>query len=222
MVFTYPKIPNILVFGNPLLMLRSQYIINAEGVSQMKRTFKISASISLVCVLLTSCADPNQHALDIGAPPIVDGKTISSVRSIQSRSFETLNRESLVQASTATLQDLGFTVGEVSKDFGVLTGSKERDAVESGQIAVQTVLVILSALGGSAHTPRYDETQKISITVLISEIDEKSSQVRVFFDRHITNNLGELWKADLITDAEIYQQFFEKMSQSTFLEENKS
>lgn len=188
----------------------------------MIRKIRLPAAIGLIIVFLAACADPNQHALDIGAPPIVDGKTITSVRSIQSRSFETLNRESLVQASTATLQDLGFTVGEVSSDFGVLTGSKERDAVESGQIAVQTILVVLAALGGSSHTPRYDDTQKISITVLISEIDEKSSQVRVFFDRHITNNLGELWKADLITDAEIYQQFFDKMSQSTFLEENKS
>jgi hypothetical protein len=187
----------------------------------MKRKLKLLATIGLVSILIASCVNPNQHALEIGAPPIIDGKTIASVRSIQSRSFETLNRESLVQASAATLQDLGFTVGEVSKEFGVLTGSKERDATEAGQIALQSILVVLSALGGNSHTPRYDESQKISITILISGVDEKSSQVRVFFDRHITNNLGELWKADLITDAEIYQQFFSKMSQSTFLEGNK-
>jgi len=187
----------------------------------MKSKFRLLVTIGLTSVLLASCTDPNKHALDIGAPPIIDGKTIAAVRSIQSRSFDTLNQENLVQASAATLQDLGFTVGEISNEFGVLTGSKERDAVEAGQIAVQSVLVVFAALGGSSHTPRYDEIQKISITVLISEIDEKSSQVRVFFDRHITNNLGELWKADLITDAEIYQQFFDKMSQSTFLEENK-
>ena len=178
-----------------------------------------------VCLLLASiasaCANPNEHAMRIGAPPIEDAKTITSLRAFQSRNFKTLKTESLVQASAATLQDLGFTVGEVSKEYGVLVGSKDRDATEAGQIAVQVFLVFLAALGGNTHNAVYDETQKINVTVVVNKIDDQSSQVRVFFDRHITNNQGQLWKADLITAAEIYQQFFEKLSASTFLEENK-
>ena len=185
-----------------------------------KTTAKFGGSIAIV-FLLSACVDPNQHALTLGTPPIVDGKTIVSMREIQSRNFSTLDRESLVQASAATLQDLGFTVGEVSKEYGVLVGSKERDAVEAGQVTVQAILVVLAALGGRSHTATYDETQKINVTVLVNQIDNKSSQVRAFFDRHITNNLGQLWKADLITDAEIYKQFYEKLSKSAFIEGNK-
>ena len=186
------------------------------------KLFSKNISVCLVIAsVLSACVDPNQHALELGAPPIEDTKTITSMRALQSRSFNTLKNEDLVQASAATLQDLGFTVGEVSKEYGVLTGSKERDAKESGQVTVQVILVILAALGGNTHTATYDETQKINVTVLVNQIDEKSSQIRVFFDRHITNNLGQLWKADLITDAEIYQQFFQKLSQSAFFEENK-
>lgn len=174
-----------------------------------------------MATLLSSCIDPNRHALEIGSPPVHDSKTITSLRAIQSRSYNTLENEQLVQASAATLQDLGFTVGQVSREFGVLVGSKDRDAKEAGQVAVQVVLVFLAAFGGNTHTATYDETQKINVSILVSQIDEKSSQVRVFFDRHITNNHGQLWKADLITDAAIYQQFFEKLSQSAFIEENK-
>lgn len=183
--------------------------------------FDIKFCVIVVSLFLTACADHNQHALNLGAPPIIDNKTITSLRAIQSRSFTTLKKDGLVQASAATLQDLGFTVKEVSNEFGILVGSKERDAVEAGQVAVQTVLVLLAALGGSSHNATYDQTQKINVTVLVSALDQKSSSVRVFFDRHITNNHGQLWKADLITEKEIYQQFFEKLSKSAFFEENK-
>lgn len=187
----------------------------------VKHPSKIAGVCLLVASLVSACVNPNEHAMKIGAPPIEDTKTIASLRAIQSRNFNTLKTENLIQASAATLQDLGFTVEEVSKEYGVLVGSKDRDAVEAGQVAVQVVLVLLAAIGGNTHNAVFDETQKINVTVVVNKIDEESSQVRVFFDRHITNNQGQLWKADLITDAEIYQQFFEKLSASTFLEANK-
>ena len=183
-----------------------------------KLTLKITAV--LAAVVLSGCIDPNQHALQLGAPPLRDDATTVSLREVQSRNFNTLDHAGMLQAATATLQDLGFTVEEVSADFGVLTGAKERDAVESGQVAGQVALVILAALAGTHHTMTYDETQQINVSVLIDKIDDNSSQMRVFFDRHITNNLGQLWKADLITDPQIYQEFFNKFSQSTFIEEN--
>lgn len=177
-------------------------------------------TVGLAVLALASCVDHNQHALEIGAPPVRDDSTVVSVRNVQSRVYDTLDHEGMIQAATATLQDLGFTVENVSTKVGVLTGSKERDAVETGQVAGQVALVILAALAGSSHTMTYDETQKINVSVLVGKIDDHSSQMRVFFDRHITNNLGQLWKADLITEPEIYQQFFDKFSQSAFIEEN--
>lgn len=188
----------------------------------LKKRAKITGVFVMLSALLSACITPNDVALNIGAPPVVEGQTIASIRALQSRNFDTLKTEDLIQASAATLQDLGFTIGEVSKDYGLLIGSKDRDAVETGQIAVQTGLVILAAIAGSQYNPTYDQTQKINVTVVVNKIDDKSSQVRVFFDRHFTNNYGELWRADLITDAEIYQQFFEKLAASAFLEENQS
>lgn len=186
-----------------------------------RKLTKVASVCLLMAPLISACVNPNEHAMKIGAPPIEDGKTIASMRALQSRNFDTLKTEALIQAAAATLQDLGFTIDEVSKEYGVLVGSKDRDAVESGQVAVQVFLVVLAALAGSSHDAVYDQTQKINVSVVVNKIDERSSQVRVFFDRHITNNKGQLWRADLITDPKIYQLFFEKLSASTFLEENK-
>jgi hypothetical protein len=34
----------------------------------------------------------------------------------------------------------------------------------------------------------------------------------------MTNNQGQKWRAELIMDPEIYKQFFDKLSEGTFLE----
>ncbi len=174
-----------------------------------------------LAVTLTACVNHNEHALEIGGPPVVEGQTIASIRSLQSRSFDTLETTRIIKAATATLQDLGFTIKAASPEFGVLSGSKERDAVESGQVAAQVALVVIAALLQSQHQMIYDESQQINVTLVVNKNGPASSVVRVFFDRHITNNHGDLWRAEVITDAEIYQQFFDKLSQGVFLEANR-
>lgn len=175
----------------------------------------------LLVVAVSACVTPNEHALQIGGPPIEGDESVASLRSMQSRRFDTLETKRLVDASMATLQDLGFNIQATSTEFGVISGSKDRDAIESGQVAGQVALVILAAFTGSTHTMTYDESQQINVSLVVNRSGENASEVRVFFDRHITNNLGELWKAEVIKDAAIYQEFFNKLSESTFLEANE-
>lgn len=186
-------------------------------VTRVARRF---CAICLVFVV-SGCITPNDYALKIGGPPLSDGETILSVRALQSRHFETLETKILIDASTATLQDLGFNIHTTSAEFGVISGSKDRDAVETAQVAGQFALAILAALAGSSHSMIYDESQQINVSLVINKIDNTSSEVRVFFDRHITNNHGVLWRAEVVKDPEIYQQFFGKLSASVFLEANE-
>ena len=37
----------------------------------------------------------------------------------------------------------------------------------------------------------------------------------------MTNNHGQLWRSEIILDAPIYQEFFDKLSQGVFLEAHK-
>ncbi len=177
------------------------------------------AGIAIISTV-AACVPPNQYALDIGGPPVVDDQTEVSLRQLQSRRFDTLETKRLIDASTATLQDLGFTIEATAPEYGVISGSKDRDAKETAQVAGQVALAILAALGGNSHQMIYDESQKINVSLVVNRSGENASVVRVIFDRHITNNQGQLWKADIISEPEIYQEFFEKLSLGTFLEAN--
>lgn len=167
---------------------------------------------------LSACVNPNEVAMRIGQPP----KGAVEMRSLQTRRFDSLDEPALLQAAQQTLQDLGFTISEASADAGVLAGSKQRDATEAGQIAGQVALTVVLALLGSSHTPVWDKDQTINVTLVATPItNSKQTEIRVSFDRHMVNNLGQLWRAELILEEKIYQEFFDKFAQGAFLEAQK-
>lgn len=166
-------------------------------------------------VPLGGCVTANDLAKKIGQAP----QGAVEMRVMQTRRFDTDDEHSLLAAATQTLQDLGYTISESSAEVGVIVGSKQRDAVEKGQVAGQIMLTIFMAALGSAHTPTYDQNQTINVTLVAVPIENsRQVEVRVSFDRHLVNNHGHLWRAELILKPEIYQEFFEKFAQSAFLE----
>lgn len=164
---------------------------------------------------LTACVTANELAKKIGAPP----ENALELRSMQVRRFDTLDHTRMLLAATDTLQDLGYTITESSSEVGVLVGSKQRDAEEGGQVAGQLMLMVLFAAVGSAYTPTWDKDQSIHVTLVTTPAENsKQVEVRVSFDRYLTNNHGQHWRAELILDEKIYQEFFDKLSSAVFLE----
>ena len=137
----------------------------------------------------------------------------------QSRRFDTKNEVLVQQASAGVLQDLGFTIRESSAKSGLVMGDKDRDAMETGQVAAQIFLAsLITAMGGKAN-PVWDQTQKIRVSIISKPSADKAAiQVRVTFQRVVWDNNNNISKLETIEDAKIYQQFFEKLSQSLFLE----
>ena len=181
---------------------------------------KISLTFPVIALVLSSCAAPyNDWAMEHGAPPVEDGNTILNIRSVQTRSFNTLETTRLVAAGTQAMQDLGFTIVEASSEMGVLVGEKYRDATESDQVAGQIALVILFAALGSSYNPVWDEEQKIFATLVVQPTGEQgTSEMRISIDRRIWNNQKVLWKTEVILDPEVYKEFFDKIGQAAFLE----
>ena len=176
------------------------------------------AAAFLLAVSLTGCVDANQIAMKLGAPP----DSAVELRAIETRRFDTLDDKAMLMASIQTLQDLGFVVSESSLQAGVLSASKRRDAEESGQIAGQVVLTIVLALLGSYHDPTWDKEQTIRVTLVVSPIEgSKQIETRVSFDRTLTNNKGQDWRAEIINEPKIYQEFYDRLSKSVFLEAHK-
>lgn len=144
-----------------------------------------------------------------------------SLRQVQSRRFNTGNESMILSASAGVLQDLGFTIEESAANAGLLVASKDRDAVEAGQVAGQVFFALLiTALGGQAD-PVWDKNQKIRISIVTQLVNSGTVFVRVTFQRIIWNTKDQVSKVETISDAKIYQEFFDKLSQSVFLEGHK-
>jgi hypothetical protein len=143
------------------------------------------------------------------------------LRQLQTKRFDT-DEKTLLSASAALLQDLGFNIDETTTEVGVVTCSKLRDATSAGQIIGAVVLALLTG----AVTP-VDKEQLIRASIVtrpirINETDKADCQtaVRVTFQRIVTNTQNQVTRRECITEEKIYQEFFDKLSKSLFLEAN--
>jgi len=136
-------------------------------------------------------------------------------RQVQSRVFETGDEVKVLAACSALLQDLGFSIDESSTRLGVIVGSKDRSAVSAGQVIGA---IFLSALVGAAVP--WDKNQKMRASVVTRPLGEDGTRVavRVTFQRIVWNTENTVSKREGLTDPAIYQEFFDKLSKSLFLE----
>jgi hypothetical protein len=72
-----------------------------------------------LCLLLVlaGCATTQERLLDSGASQV-------QLRSIQSRAFDTTDKEKTLRTIMATLQDLGFVLDSADHTLGTVTGTK--------------------------------------------------------------------------------------------------
>jgi hypothetical protein len=71
-------------------------------------------------VLLTGCQTTKERVLDSSA----DGQTSVELRAMQSRSFDTVDKQKTMRSVIATLQDLGFVVDKADLDLGSVSATK--------------------------------------------------------------------------------------------------
>ncbi len=168
-----------------------------------------------VCVLapmllaLAACQDPdwaNRAALQIGAPPA----NAAEIRERQTARFQVNSEERLLVEATQVLQDLGFTVEESAPRFGVLAGTKDRDAVEVPQVVGQIALAIGFALLGAQYNPVWDTDQVIRATLSTRPLGPGEVSLRVSFERIVTNNQGAS-RVEQLTAPEFSTGFFEQV-----------
>ena len=133
-------------------------------------------------------------------------------RQAQTRRFDTKDEKKLLTAGAQVLQDLGFTLEESASELGVVVASKDRDATEAQEVAGVVLMRILIG------TPViYDEKQKIRVSLVTRPITDKETAARVTFQRVVWNNQGRVSTTEPLNDPKLYQEFFDKLSQSVFL-----
>jgi hypothetical protein len=167
--------------------------------------------IPFLALMFQGCNSIPKNALQMN-------ETTVEQRQLQTRTFETSDESKILSACASLLQDLGFTLDKSETKVGLIVASKDRSAVDAGQV---TGAVILTALFGTPCT--YDEKQKIRASVVTHpSYDGKGGMaVRVTFQRVVWNNYGTITRLDRLNDSELYLGFFEKLSKAVFLEAHK-
>ena len=132
-------------------------------------------------------------------------------RSQETRNFDSKNDKDILSASAAVLQDLGYTLEESESKLGLITASKDREA---GSTAGRIMSMMVS--GKDAV---YDVKQKIYVNLVTTKSSNHGVNVRVGFARIIWDNRGEA-RTEKVEDANIYKEFFDKLSQSIYLTAN--
>jgi hypothetical protein len=95
----------------------------------------------LLTLLVTACATTQDHLLDMTTSQV-------QLRSIQSRAFDTTDKEKTMRAIIATLQDLGFMLDRADYTLGVVTASKARaDSVQMQVYASLRITVTVRPRG---------------------------------------------------------------------------
>ncbi len=135
-------------------------------------------------------------------------------RQMQTRRFETDDERRLLAASSALLQDLGFTISESAPEVGVIVASKDRDARETRQIVGA---ILLAFIGVSQPI---DVHQRIHATLVTRPLGgaPPGVAVRVTFNRAVFSSGGPSPRHETINDAAIYRDFFDRLSKAVFLE----
>ena len=155
---------------------------------------------------------------EIQAGHFTPGATATELRSLQSRRFDTRDEAMILQAVAGVLQDLGFQIDESRPQVGLVAGSKDRSAVEAGQVAVQVLLVMLAAAARTQHRVVMDENQRIRVAVVVRPVPNQAALIaRATMQRVVLNTENRMSRVETLDDPKLYQEFFNMLSQSAFL-----
>lgn len=164
-----------------------------------------SGLASIALFTLTSCQTIPKDALQLKGPTL-------EVRQMQSRKFDSKEEKKVLMACGSLLQDLGFNITESDANSGLVVGQKDRSAVEAGQVIAK---ILIAGLGGGNML--IDKNQRLKASIVTRPLDSKSISVRVTFQRYVFNEINQMTRAEPLNDPKQYQEFFEKLSKSLFL-----
>ena len=141
------------------------------------------------------------------------------LRQLQTRRIDGISEKALLTAAAGVVQDLGFNIDESETKLGVIVASKDRSAFNAAQI---TGAVVAALFGVYTSV---DKTQKIRASIVTrpalasdgSPMPD-SQLIRITIQRVVWNTANQVSRIEAIEEPLIYQEFFEKLSKSIFLE----
>ena len=172
--------------------------------------------LAIMVLVLTSCGSSIPKDAFKLTPKLLQKRVLKT------RKYEGISEVDILSASAGVLQDLGFNIDESESKLGLIVGSKVRDATEIGQEVWWWTKALL--LRWTAFTDETDDYQKFRASVVIRPIskdNDKTHYVSVTFQRIVWDTADKISKQETLNEPEIYQEFFDRLSKSVFLEGQK-
>lgn len=144
------------------------------------------------------------------------------IRGLQSRTFSAPSEKAILAATIAVLQDMEYNVDRIESPLGVVTASKVADADSTNEQVGLFFADLLCALAGGdcgAMETASDE-QLIMLTLVVQPSLANVDQyvARVTLQRVVYDTLDRVKLKEEIHEPEMYQQIFERLSKSIFLQ----
>jgi len=145
------------------------------------------------------------------------------IRSIQTRTFAAPSENEILAATIAALQDMEYNIDRIEKPLGVITASKVSDADSAVEITALILLDVLCAIssgGGCDASRSARDEQHITLTMVVlpSLAREREYVIRITIQRVIFDKAERIKVLERIDDAAIYQQIFDNLSKSIFIQ----
>lgn len=148
------------------------------------------------------------------------------VRAAQTRTLAAPSEPAILAATIAVLQDMEFNVDRIERPLGVISASKVSDADDAGEKTTLFFLDLfctMSMSGDCNNMSTARDEQHLFLTTVVLPSLERSGEysVRVTLQRVIYDKEERVLVMERIDRPEIYQEIFDNLRQSLYLEVNQ-
>jgi len=168
-------------------------------------------------------------------------KSALEIRNLQTRNFDSNSEKNILKASISALQDMGYSIQETESSLGVITGSKEvkinsffnNKSPFDFNIGINKGFSLGNSrssrngvnigIGNSSlnRKERYNVKKETNVTIVSSPTNKINNfNLRASFQVNTYDNFGDISNSTTIKDPKLYQEFFSKISNSVFYQDN--
>ena len=136
-------------------------------------------------------------------------------RQLQTREYETVEKNRILEVAVQVLQDDGFVISNANTELGLLSASKElhkRDVDDAGNAFVKGMFSMGAASVSS------DEFSAIETNLTVTSFGDERVRARMAARLSKTSTTGQI-RYEQITEAKFYQDFFTQLEKGIFIEQ---
>jgi len=181
------------------------------------RTIRLFLLLVLIPNFLAGCIPASRHQQDVAnanadriSAGNVQGETREGMNSAEV--VEVLGSPNMVTTDEETLL---FKINESEAEPGVIVDSRKRDATSPRQVVGAAVVVLLTGVMPPIDKEQVIRASLVTRPIQIHKTDPSKclTEVRIAFQRIVSNSQGQITRRKGNNEARVYQTFFDKLAQ---------